>query len=729
VNRKHWLRVTLLAAAATAALPPVRSSAQSGAAASDVERAEFARLRDTVRDIRAAARERDEAAKRLLQLGHHDVLIEFLGQGNSDLAVPVARALADTENPPPTFLDPLIRLLQPSMSPALADATALAIAGYRDNPMARNRLREFVLTPNVGERQRAPAVRALGTLSDKETAQFLISLLQGQQVGPMLSDAAADALAEMTGLDSMGRDVGLWGDWWQQQVNKSPEQFLADRRSEREGSARQLAAQLRELTRSIIDDVTESHLRIADAALREQNILARLRNARPEYRAAGAQLVNVEQNNGRTVSDAVKHRLHDLIADSSPDVRRRVAGAIAAINDPTASKLLLTQFRRERIPGIRQALLEAIAPTKDVTAVEDLIAALNDNSFQVREAAARALGEVAPEAAKNPVTAARVANALLTTVRDTERRAGASRLRERAVEAMIPLKNPELVRPLSELLTPTEANTPNVRIAAIRALAAMNALPETRSAIASTIGGTSLADREKGVRLEAAKALGAIGGPAQRGHLLGAMNPGTETDPDVRDAAWKSLAGLLPQFEVFDLLGLQERFRGEPERRLAVNLAVLDKRVEPHSLATVQQDTGALYLHTFDKPDEAAAHLKAALDYWDTKGQGQATGLQEDLLRAYLRAKKYDDAMKFAAARIGMNKSNQEAMGRVIVQESDRLTEKKDYAAASQILTEAKQLQIDGKYRDDIDEREKNVRAKILPYLDDLTDLWRAVIA
>jgi HEAT repeat protein len=593
------------------------------------------------------------------------------------------------------------------------------------------------MNANAGEAARVRAVRALGSLSDKETAQFLVQLVQGDdpRIGQPVSEAAADALTELTGQESIGRDAGLWAQWWQQQANKTPEQFMADRRAEREGSARQLAVRVREMTAAIAKDVTDTHRLIADPREREANILARLKNPLPEYRAAGAQLVNFEQINGRTVGQPVKDRLLELIADSSPDVRRSVAGAFAAINDPKAAPLLLAQLRRERIPANRLALLTALTPTRDVAAVPDLIAALADPSFQVAEEAAKALAEVGPEVAKNPASSGQVAQALVVAL-DRTRKRGATQLREQIVYAMVPLKNPDLINPLIKLLPPdAELTSPGLRTAAARALGQMTVRKETQDKIAQALAASldPRHERERAVRLEAAQALGLVGGPGQAGILLNSMNPANEPDPETREGAWKSLTNLFDQLDPIVLQGYANNFRNEPARQLPVYLTLNKKYVEknlPNDMAATREEIAKLYMDPqIDKPDKAVEYFKLALAHWDAVPGATKVGLETGLLESYLRSKQVKEGIEFARVRIQRNRTAADSLGRAILREVDRLERAKDLKGAAELLAEAKTLQIGGSIGDSIDEKDKDIRSKIVPFNDHLADDWRGIFA
>ena len=698
---------------------------------------ESEQLRGTLFDKEKPARERDEAAKRLLQRGASDVLLEALRSGNAELQIPVARALADVENPPGEFLEDLLRCLQPQINTELADAASLAAANYRDNPAARARLRGFILSANVGENQREKAVRALGTLNDRDTAQFLVqTVLKGDDpsISLRLSDAAADALAEMTGLTEYGRDYGQWNGWWAAQQSKSPQDFLNDRLAVRGSTVEKVKSELKQLA-DAIDKLVQDGLPKTNQKDRDDYILPFLKNSAPKFRTAGAKLIKLERADNLTIGPDVVARLRDMIGDSDPDVRLRVAEAIVAINDPGSAKPLLAQLQRERLPNIKAAQISALAPTKDIGAVPELIKLLNDASFQVAEAAAKALGDLGPEIVKNQALGREVSNALSLTIARTNGVRGANRLRERAVEAMVPLRDTELVQTLFPLLEDKVSNPPTVRIAAIRALSTMNASPNRQADIASRLADTLAKDFEAGVRLEAANGLGIVGSPAQQQALYNAMGTG-ERDEMVRDAAWRSLNSLFDQFDDVSLASWAETFKGSPDKQLAVNLVRNKKLIQAGpgqagELAMVQESIGTLELSPgIDKADVAITYLSPALAYWDGKGPGVHTeSLQNSLLDAYLRAKRYKEATQFALSRIEKKKENQEQMGRRFLQEVDQLNKRNELRPALELLAGVLNLPIEGRYRDELVRQDKDIRSRVLPFYNPYRERWVGVLA
>lgn len=729
---KRFLSLVLFSAAA-AALPRVSVFAQETPSASELAVRETQQLRATLFDGEKSSRERDEAAKRLLQRGTNDVLLEALRSGKAELQIPVARALSYVENPPGELLDPLLMCLQPQISAELADAASLAAANYRDSTAARDKLRNFILSANVSESARERAVRALGSLNDKDTAQFLVqTVLKGEDrnITQRLSDAAAAALLDMTGLYAFGLDYGQWNRWWATEQTKTPQQFLNDRLADRASMAQGIKAQLKLVQESIDKRANDGLFALKTDAERETYVLGYLKDASLEFRSAGATLVKAERANNLAVGDEVTKRLRELIGDSAPEVRLRVADAIAAINDSDAAKPLLAQLQREKIPGVKAALIMALAPTKDLSAVPELIKQLSDPSYQVSKAAAAALRELGTEIVKNQALEREVSNALVQTIENTRFARGAHELRENAVAAMGPLKDPELIKTMFSLLEDRESNPPKVRIASIRALSAMNPSHNRQSDIANQLAGTLSTDRDNGVRLEAAVGLGVVGSPEQMNTLLIAMGP-NGGDEAVREAAWNSLGKLLDQFDDTRLASLAERFNGVPEKQLVIDLARVKKNADgmhQEELAQVQELVGGLFLTpAIDKPEAAIDYLVPALAYWDSKGPGFHTeGLQSNLLNAYLRAKRYKDATQFAQSRIEKKKQNEETMGRGFLQEADRLDRKNELRPALDLLASALTLPIQGQIKADMVRKQQDIQARIVPLYDHFPQTWIA---
>jgi len=215
------------------------------------------------------------------------------------------------------------------------------------------------------------------------------------------------------------------------------------------------------------------------------------------------------------------------------------------------------------------------------------------------------------------------------------------------------------------------------------------------------------------------------------------MDVKREADKDVRDAAWKSLTVLLPEFSTADLLNWgQVRFSDKPEKQVTVYTVLNNKLISAGAsddLAYVQEQLGTLYLDKFGKPDEAIPYLRQALDYWDARPNAKTEGLQQSLMTAHLQAKHYKDAVQFAAERIARIKEpanpNKGSMGRAIVVEVNRLVAAKQFDSALELLKEARDLDVGTFFRQQIEEKDREVRGKIPAFQEWLLRYWSEVVA
>ena len=95
---------------------------------------------------------------------------------------------------------------------------------------------------------------------------------------------------------------------------------------------------------------------------------------------------------------------------------------------------------KKRDPDLRESAAKALGETKDARAVEPLIAMLKDKTFDVRAAAAKALGQIGDPRAADPLVAA---------LADVD-------LRDEAAIALVRCKDPRGVVPLIDVLRSSE---------------------------------------------------------------------------------------------------------------------------------------------------------------------------------------------------------------------------------------------------------------------------------
>jgi HEAT repeat protein len=174
---------------------------------------------------------------------------------------------------------------------------------------------------------------------------------------------------------------------------------------------------------------------------------------------------------------------------------------------------LLRVLRGRRVgDSVREAAAAALGRIGDAAAVPGLLAALRDESWQVREAAAEALGEIGAPAVPG----------LLAALRDAE-----EDVREAAAKALEQIGAPAVPGLLAALRDAEE----DVREAAAEALGEIGDAAVVPGLLAA------LGDADERVREAAAAALGQIGAPAVPG-LLAALR---DESWQVRGAAAKAL--------------------------------------------------------------------------------------------------------------------------------------------------------------------------------------------
>ncbi|HEX2973683.1 MAG TPA: HEAT repeat domain-containing protein [Tepidisphaeraceae bacterium] len=245
VRSKRWIRSAALATAiliaapsysiAQAAVAPAAEAA-SDAAQKDLQQQQQILTDRNTPDTLAQQQLREEAARRLASRSSREademllrVLNDF-GNRAGQLAVAkalsgVARVMSTDQAVEAQFVTALANLMGDDRE--LTDKAATALATFKNNEQARERLTTYVNNLSRNLNTRAAVIRAMGRLVDKRTAGFLVGILNRENENPLVRDAAARALDEMTGL-RFGNDAQLWNQWWQTSQNKSDLEWATD---------------------------------------------------------------------------------------------------------------------------------------------------------------------------------------------------------------------------------------------------------------------------------------------------------------------------------------------------------------------------------------------------------------------------------------------------------------------------------------------------------------------
>jgi HEAT repeat protein len=654
------------------------------------------------------AQQHYEAAQRLLEVGNSAALAQFqnaLSSNDPAAQLACAKAASEAANPDPNWTTPLAGLL--GKDRALTEAAALALARL-DTEQSAAALTRFVQLAN--RPYRAAAVPAMGRIVRKPVAQALVTIVDDPLEPRDVSSAASQALTQISGTGSPPEDPAAWRQWWNARANLPDAQWRArvieeqhqrletDRDRSRERLAKQ-SVSIQTLVRAQYD------LRPTE---RPRVLLGFLDDADPAVRAAGAGIVPDAVSQGHIVPQEVRARLIELIGDASPDVRIKVAQALAKLADPNALNPLLRQIAIEKDLQVKVALISAIAVANDPHAVDALRGLLQNSSAEVAAAAADALRTLAPALQQNnPQQADQIYGELKKVLVDRTGPPGqpvaglpATDLRVALLGALTPLAghhSQEMTDFLPGFLNQSE--NPRVRAATMDTLAPLG--DAGGSYMVQALG----AEPDPTVRAAAARALGMTHVFRFAAQLYGMSRD--ENDPGVRAAAWVGFSSLLPYGDAPQLIQWAQELHQQREwekevvvlRQFCEKMDPADKK-QAISLAQERESIGDLYLQKFEppQPDQAIGYYRDALAFWQDPKNPQPTrpGLVARLMEAYLGARQYQQALRFGADQIHLDTRNQSDVGRTIRNAAENLKNSKnpaDWAAARELIDGALDMQ------------------------------------
>lgn len=643
-----------------------------------------------------------EAARRMAQRNTPEdraALVKALQEvSNQTIQSVAAIAISELPDPSEEFINPLFTLLQAQVPYDLARPASRALGKYKTSEVVLQRLIDRTQTV-TGESSRRAAIEALGAFPEKRAAARLMELLASPDVSTDLRNSSVRGLTEMTGASEIGTDIGRWENWWQANQSLSDDAFRGAIQTSKANRFEDFRDRYDRLAMASRAQISRFYRKLPPEQ-REASLLELLNSAEPLERAVAAGIVREDKASAAVIPESVQKQLTAMIGDLDSDVRLAVASALGALNYAPAIEPLLRQVSIEQNPDVKSALARAIRPMQDLRAVDPLVNLLQDNDRAVSRDAAialRDLGNLIREK-NDSATHGKVAAALQQVIARTQNDVAGDALREAAVDAMVPLQHPSLIRDLIRLLADRE--TEGVRRNAIRALAQYG-----DENLADSIA-QKLEDRSSpAVRLAAATALGRLGRSADLGALVKRVK--TDPDPTVATAAWNAIAATIVRdsTSVEQLTALAANdFRADTDdisrsRRLAI-LSALEKKYDPNEprtlddLAGVQQNIGLTYL-AYDPPQAADAIAPLTSSLKNYKAANSSVGeetLTELVMRAHLRAEKYADAIAFAKQAIGEKPGNAETIGREIKNEATRLFEVKEYAKALDLIAKAEAM-------------------------------------
>ena len=619
---------------------------------------ELVRLRDFVVGADRTLATRRDAAEVLLDKdtpAARAILAEVLsGPAPSEPLLAVLAAIGDRESAPAAFVDPLLALLRSDDEPTRR-AAAAAFAPYQGNDKVRARLKDLAGAPDAPPAARVAAAGALGRLVDKSSLEALVRLTGDPK--PAVAAAAAEALADMTGLKDCGVSHEAWADWWKKHEQDSETLLLAGLlRRCREEARRRDAAQDR-LQARLIRHLTALY-EAADAKEKTRLALSHLEDAVPQVRALGAEQAAALAREVLGAGDAAARQTYsELIAsalkhvnDEDPAVRAAAAGAVAAWRETPAAAVLLARLEVEKTPEVRAALAGALGGLKAVEAAAKLIAMLDTASELEVLRAAGALGAIGE---KGSPGAAAVEPAVRTLSR-LARLAPSPVVREAACQALSKIAPSGAEEVLAGALEDTVAS---VRFSAAQGLGNLAKIGDkTLTALAAR-----LQDENKGVRQAAAAALARLGGADAARKMTDRLKVGAETEPAVRNALWAAVKALVDRSTSPDLAqDLGDRFFAREGTEEMQHAAAMYEAALAKFPPTARSGQGYQTLHeklvdayvSAGMPESAVPALRQLLAGTPAENAVRVRELNQQIARILLAREPYAEAVPHVVAGI-----------------------------------------------------------------------------
>jgi HEAT repeat protein len=564
----------------------------------------------------------------------------------------VLEAIGGRESAHPAFVELLVALLRSDDEPTRR-AAAATFAPYQGNDQVRTRLKDLAGLPDAPVAARVAAVGALGRLVDKPSLDALVRLTGDPK--PPVAAAAAEALADMTGLRDFGASHDAWADWWKKHEQDSETLLLAGLlRRCREEARRRDAAQDR-LQARLIRHLTTLY-EAADAKEKTRLALSHLEDAVPQVRALGAEQAAALAREVLGAGDAAARQTYsELIAsalkhvnDEDPAVRAAAAGAVAAWRETPAAAVLLARLDVEKAPEVRAALAGALGGLKAVEAVAKLIPMLDAASELEVLRAAGALGAIGE---KGSAGAAAVEPAVRTLSR-LARLAPPPAVREAACQALSKIAPSGAEEVLAGAL---EDPVASVRFSAAQGLGNLAKIGDkTLTALAAR-----LQDENKGVRQAVAAALARLGGAEAARKMTDRLKVGAETEPAVRNALWAAVKALVDRSTSPDLAqDLGDRFFAREGTEEMQHAAAMYEAALAKFPPTARSGQGYQTLHeklvdayvSAGMPESAVPALRQLLAGTPAENVVRVRELNQQMARILLAREPYAEAVPHVVA-------------------------------------------------------------------------------
>jgi len=617
----------------------------------DEQSARLLRSRSIIEKTADSSGTRQGQAEELLVTGWPaatDLLIELLETANeASTRVVICNAVARVRTDHPELVEirlaePMVRLLGDG-DRSVSTAASAALATFREEHVYR---RLGALARDTGRPldQRLAVVDALApNIDQRPVIEQLLELLGAGEAA--VRRRAHGALVPASRVD-YGTGVEAWVRWWQGKSALSESAWLQDRVGlffqrtrdlqdrvetlQREGEARHNT-----LSRRLGDVLRLNYRLTAQEAQKSELLIAWLRDPLLDFRLTAVDLVREQVYDQQPPSESLRAALRERYADVSPDLRREVFEVVAALNDPADMEPILARLNVETDGSVRETILGVLGKLRNPGAIGVLIYEIADESSPSNcvAKAAHSLAALAREA--GDASQLQLAAAPLRT-----RLAGAPaediRLRGALLGAMAAVGSADFA---TEFVTALSEERPELLLPAIRGLVAV----QDRSQMDRLRALFLHADPR--VRLRAMEAVGVLdAGESPLEVLVGHLNPATESNEEVRSAAWGAFCKILKPLPAAIRLKWAARLKDLPGRHIEYLSALVGDYASANPVPAQLNEARellALLLREQKRYAESVRHLQELYDALSAAGAPRAGELGLLLLDSMLRNGQY----------------------------------------------------------------------------------------
>jgi len=570
--------------------------------------------------------------------GAREPLLKILNDPtDSQAQLSVIEAIADRDDPSPVFMKPLMNILL-SGDPELQAAAVSALGRYRDQKLREDLIR-IASDPKRLLAQRLPAIYTLGKFRTKETVASLIDILeaapQSKNDQPEIETACAKSLYDLTHVD-LGVNLDAWKSWWEQNKNKSTNQWLENQLDLVTTENRDLKKRLEQTEKSLIDILGKLYqVHSTNEADRIKLLQSYLSGILPAERRAGLEILMALITPKQPVPPELIPAIRDLIDDTDPGVRIACAKTLALIGDRQAVDAMFKQMDVESSPLVKQAMLMAIGQLGDKNILQKLIQQLNSPLEPISSGAGKAIAKIF-QTQKNlsPEMKDQTIEALLKRYKQTS--SDQTALRQDLLSTMTD-ENVADKRFLQIFQNDLGSPDAEIRRFAAKGIAALHDENLTKLLVAQ------LNDTEPAVRAEIASGIASMSSdPSLVDTLLSRISSNVEKDSQVRLATWNAILTMIKRWPIDQQLewSLKLTTRNEAVGSELLNdlVNILYEQLTDQSATwpaerkvTVMVNFGS-FLLKLNRPLDALKFFRQAVSTSRQLAQGESTSLADQLL-------------------------------------------------------------------------------------------------